>query len=198
MPVQRDARRVDAEAWEAYRNELVRFVARRVEPRDLAEDLVHSALATAYARRSQLDAPEKLRAWLFRITRNAVVDHYRTRRMLERLPEDFRDEPAAGGAAGQALARCLTPLVRTLPPHYREIVERTEIGGMTQAQAAAALGLSVSGAKTRVQRARWLLKEKLLACCHVELDSRGGVAGYEPRHPCASCSPPDAIPAGTP
>ena len=70
-------------------------------------------------------------------------------------------------------------------------LELTELEGKTQGEAAESLGLSLSGMKSRVQRRRTKLKEVLLDCCHVELDRRGGVVGYEPRNrercSCGSC-----------
>lgn len=71
------------------------------------------------------------------------------------------------------LAGCLAPLIARLPETYREALALTEFQGITQAEAGARLGLSVSGMKTRVQRGRGQLKDLLLDCCHIELDSRG-------------------------
>lgn len=59
---------------------------------------------------------------------------------------------------------------------------------MTQTAAAAVLGLSVSGAKTRTQRARLQLEKDLTDCCTIELDRRAAVTGFHPRHDqCAGC-----------
>jgi RNA polymerase sigma-70 factor (ECF subfamily) len=66
----------------------------------------------------------------------------------------------------------------------------TELEGRTQRELADALSLSFSGAKSRVQRGREQLKALLLACCHVEVDRRGGVVDYEPRQGCSGCSRP--------
>jgi len=50
--------------------------------------------------------------------------------------------------------------------------------GTTRRDLAAELGISVSGANSRVQRARARLKALLLDCCHFELDRRGNVVNY--------------------
>jgi RNA polymerase sigma-70 factor (ECF subfamily) len=63
---------------------------------------------------------------------------------------------------------------------------------MTQRDLAAELGISIYGAKSRVQRARARLKAPLLDCCHFELDRRGKVINYYDRE-----HPPDP-PPGTP
>jgi RNA polymerase sigma-70 factor (ECF subfamily) len=75
----------------------------------------------------------------------------------------------------------MRPLVSRLPDKYREALELTEFEGLSQVAAAERLGLSTSGMKARVQRARGQLRDLLLDCCQVELDRRGGVAAFRSR-----------------
>ncbi len=56
-----------------------------------------------------------------------------------------------------------------------------ELEGLTQKKIAADLGISLSGAKSRVQRARGKLKEMILDCCHVEADKYGNILDYQPK-----------------
>jgi RNA polymerase sigma-70 factor (ECF subfamily) len=98
------------------------------------------------------------------------------------------DELAAGKAGGEPsnqarteMARCIAPMVRGLPGHYRQAIELTELEGMTQAAAAERLGLSVPGAKSRVQRGRARLRAMLVRCCEIETDRRGRVVTFEAR-----------------
>jgi RNA polymerase sigma-70 factor (ECF subfamily) len=173
--------------WRAYREQLVRFVGRRVEDPATAEDIVHDVLLRAYGKRDTLRSGQKFEQWLYQITRNAVIDHYRARRPAGELPAELAapgDE--ASRAAVQELAACMKPLVAALPPHYRDAVQLSELGGLTQGETADRLGVSLSGAKSRVQRARRMLQEKLLACCRVELDHRGAIVDYESRDACGS------------
>jgi RNA polymerase sigma-70 factor (ECF subfamily) len=74
--------------------------------------------------------------------------------------------------------------LQRLAAPYREAITLIELEGMTQASAAAHVGLSPSGMKSRVQRARAQLRELLVGCCEIELDRRGAIAGYQPRTPC--------------
>ncbi len=62
-----------------------------------------------------------------------------------------------------------------------------EVEGATQQEVADRLSLSLSGAKSRIQRARRMLKEILLACCHIELDIEGNVIDYGPAKGCRDC-----------
>jgi RNA polymerase sigma-70 factor (ECF subfamily) len=66
-------------------------------------------------------------------------------------------------------------MVERLPQPYREAVELAEFEGLTQRALADRLGISLSGAKSRVQRAREQLRTMLLDCCRIETDARGGV-----------------------
>ena len=65
----------------------------------------------------------------------------------------------------------------------REAIERCDIGGMTQQAFAELEGLSLSGAKSRVQRARQRLRAQLLRACQVQLDEHGRVCCFVPRPP---------------
>ena len=51
------------------------------------------------------------------------------------------------------------------------------------------LGLSLSGAKSRIERGRGMLKDALDRCCHFEFDSRGNMMDYErpDRTVCLDC-----------
>ena len=98
----------------------------------------------------------------------------------------------AAGPTGDAraeMAHCIAPMVRGLPDTYRRAVELTELEGMSQPAAAERLGLSVPGAKSRVQRGRARLRAMLLRCCQIETDRRGRVVAFETGdgQGCASC-----------
>jgi RNA polymerase sigma-70 factor (ECF subfamily) len=73
------------------------------------------------------------------------------------------------------------PLVDSLPRTYAEALRLTDLGPHTQEDAAAHLGLSVSGMKSRVQRGRRLLEAALRGCCDVALDARGTITEVAPR-----------------
>jgi RNA polymerase sigma-70 factor (ECF subfamily) len=99
------------------------------------------------------------------------------------MPDDLAAAEPDADAAND-LAQCLTPLIAQLPERYRSAIEMSEIAGLTQNETANRLGLSLSGAKSRVQRARAMLQDLLLQCCRVELDHRGAIRDYEPKRAC--------------
>jgi RNA polymerase sigma-70 factor (ECF subfamily) len=181
---------------EELRRELRRFVARRVDDEETAEDLVQEIMLRIFHRIGSVRARERLDAWMYQTARNAIVDYYRrsARRELSAgsaaelepaLPA--HSEPDPDNDAEREIARCLKPLLGRLTPGYRQAVELVEFDRLPQRIAAERLGVSVSGLKSRVQRARQQLKAMLTDCCAIELDSRRHVHGYQPRETGCGC-----------
>jgi RNA polymerase sigma-70 factor, ECF subfamily len=185
--------------WTTLAEPIRRFIARRVRDSHAAEDLAQDVMAKARSALASAPADgEPLAAWMFRIARNTVADYYRSPGSRGHVPLEDADEPAATGDDEKAdvtrrLSACLRPMVARLPPAYREAVELSELGALSQVELAARLGISVSGAKSRVQRGREQLKAMLLDCCRIEVGRGGGVTGCERRTRSDEyCAGPDA------
>jgi RNA polymerase sigma-70 factor (ECF subfamily) len=178
---------VETEAlWSELRTRLLSFLRRRVATPEDAEDLLQEVFTRIHENAATLGEVESVRGWVYRTAGNAVTDYYRRRGAFARATEALAAESSTGSesedsAAEEELAQCLRPLIATLPSTYGQALELTELEGRTQGEAAETLGLSLSGMKSRVQRGRTKLKQVLLDCCHIEIDRRGGVVGYEPR-----------------
>ena len=183
--------------WHELRARLGRFVGRRIgNPAD-AEDVVQDVFVRMQRNIESLSSTDRLDAWAFRITRNAIADYYRGSSEHRAAPGKTLNEPAADSIDGELstdahaeIAYCIAPMVRQLPQNYRQAIELTELEGMTQTAAAELLGLSVPGMKSRVQRGRARLRAMLLRCCEIETDRRGRVIAFEQRdgEGCAACS----------
>jgi RNA polymerase sigma-70 factor (ECF subfamily) len=190
---------VEETRWRELRARLHGFVARRVGNPEDAEDIVQDVFVRMQRNIDALSSADRLDAWAFRIARNAVADHYRSanrryltvegdRRMMDGLAVDSVGGEQPNDAQAE-MAHCIAPMVRGLSDDYRRAIELTELEGMTQAAAAERLGLSVPGAKSRVQRGRARLRAMLLRCCEIETDRRGRVVAFDTREGegCASC-----------
>jgi RNA polymerase sigma-70 factor (ECF subfamily) len=174
--------------WNVYYCRLLAFLRRRVANEAEAEDLLQEVFLRVHQHLCCLPQPEKMDSWIYQIARNLITDHYRKRRETEELPDDLRAEEEFTEEDSQAeLALSLKEMVGELPEPYRDAILLTEYQGLSQVELAGRLGLSVSAAKSRVQRAREKLRDLLLACCHVELDRRGKVIDY---YACCSCCKP--------
>jgi RNA polymerase sigma-70 factor (ECF subfamily) len=197
MPVSTQGPPVASEAeaiWHEFHEGLLGFVERRVRSRETAEDILQEVMLRIHRQADGLERAEAVATWVHAIARNAIVDHYRSARVRRELATGSAidrktgDEPKEEARDVRAeLAACITPLLKRLPATYREALTLTEIEGLTQAQAAERLGLSHSGMKSRVQRARGQLKQVLVQCCEVELDAGGGLSDYRPRRGSCDC-----------
>src|SRR5688500_16445579 len=130
------------------------------------------------SRLGDLPVGDKLGAGMFAIARHAVIDHYRARAVREHADIDAV-EPVEDAtvdeqqAAIRDLTPCLMRMIELLPETYREAMKLADIEGLSQQEIADRAGISLSGAKSRVQRARQQLREMILDCCHIERDSQG-------------------------
>lgn len=170
------------QVWEAFHVPLYQFIRRRVNDEAVAEDLLQDVFLKVHQHIGALKEVKKLESWIYQITRNIIIDYYRgkvpTTTLEEpevlQLPEVLPDDDIV-----TELLPSVRAMVRSLPEQDRQALILTEYQGLTQKELGERLGLSFSGAKSRVQRAREKLKQQLLECCHFELDRRGHVIDYK-------------------
>lgn len=175
-----------ADLWTAFGARLRRFILQRVRHEHDADDILQDVFARIQTELGGVRSEETLEAWLFQVTRHAVIDHFRRRKNVALDADPAEPEPAPD--VDRELASCLTPMMERLDDAAREALRLTDLEGLPHRDLAARLGLSVTGAKSRVQRARKRLKELLLDCCQVETDRRGHAVEYAPRDPSCSCA----------
>jgi RNA polymerase sigma-70 factor, ECF subfamily len=179
--------------WRSFHQRLRGFILQRVHNPADADDILQEVFVRIYQRLPTVRESDRLQSWIFTIARNAIIDYYRK---VKRQPE-FASEAALETLVmdedpevfNQQMASCLRPLLEHLPEPYREAVQLAELEGMTQAAIAQALGLSLSGMKSRVQRGRQKLKALLQSCCLIQMDAVGNVIDYEMKDlpMCRSC-----------
>lgn len=179
-------------AYHEMRDGLARSLSRRLGDPDLAEDIVHDVFLRIHERVSQLEDVERVRGWISRIAHNAMLDAIRRRKPQVELSESLTADANENDDVALAAQAALRTMLDRLPEDDRQALRATEWEGRSQKELAEAWGLSVSGAKSRVQRARQKLRDLLLDCCHFELDSRGRVTDMVPRRredcDCRNCS----------
>jgi RNA polymerase sigma-70 factor (ECF subfamily) len=167
--------------WHEFAERLGQFIRSRVADPATAEDIRQDVFLRIQKRLGQLRDPAKLQGWLYLIARNAIIDHYRTRKETVELPESLPTESNGDDNELEELKAAFRRMIYGLPQPYREALLLTEFDGLTQQQLAERVGISLSGAKSRVQRGREQLKQMLEECCSFEFDRRGKVIGCEPR-----------------
>jgi len=167
--------------WHEHHARLRGYIARRVGDRDAVDDILQEVFLKAHHHLHKLKSHGSVAAWLFRIAAHAIADHYRVHRPWEELPAELATPEPDPDPVGE-MAACLQPLIDDLPECYRAALVLAEIEGLPQREVARRLGLSLSGAKSRVQRGRQQLRQRLDACCVIVTGQRG-IVDYEPRDP---------------
>ncbi len=175
-----------------FHGKLRSFTLRQVSDADTADDILQDVYLKIHSHIGDLRETERLESWIFQITRNAIADHYRRTRPQEELPDSLPAPAEEEPDEATELAASIGGMMRCLPPKYRQALELTDFQGLSQADLAERLGISLSGAKSRVQRARQMLKDSFLDCCHFEFDRYGRVIESHPNCPqCATGYPPN-------
>lgn len=171
------------EAWRSHEPELHGFLARRVPDPQLADDLLQDVFLKALKQGRDFCGIAQPRAWLFRVARNAMIDHARLARPEVSLPEDLEHEAAEEAPPVDRLAGCLARVLGELPAEDAEILRACDLEGMRQKDFAQSRRLSLPAAKSRLLRARARLRATLAANCRVGFDESGRVCCHRPRDP---------------
>jgi RNA polymerase sigma-70 factor (ECF subfamily) len=166
--------------YKSLSQKLRQFIRNRIADGAAADDILQDVFLRIHDRIETLRDREKIESWVFQIARNAIIDHYRSRKPDHEEPPEAIAVEEDDQAMHKKLASGLGAMIDQLPEQYREALRLTELQGLTQKELAERLGISLSGAKSRVQRARALLRDLLMQCCHFEFDRYGMVIDYHP------------------
>ena len=144
--------------YDAYVRKIYDFIYYRIHHRETAEDLTADVFMKAWRAIGGFD-PKKgsFSAWLYRIARNRVIDHCRSRRDSEDIEDVWDllasgDDPARDAEAAERL-RGVEKLMAGLPAGQREVLLLRAWDGLTYAEIAETLGKSEAACKMSFSRA---------------------------------------------
>jgi RNA polymerase sigma-70 factor, ECF subfamily len=171
------------EIWQALSDELRAFLRSRVSNDADADDLTQDAFVRVVEKIDSVRQSERIESWIYQIARNVLVDFYRRRtKQAMQSAEDALEMPKdeSNGNLNRAIGKWLSLMINRLPDTVRDAVRMYEIEELPQSDIAERLHLSLSGAKSRIQRGRRQLKKMLHECCRLERDSRGNILECSP------------------
>ncbi|OIQ27767.1 MAG: hypothetical protein BM564_11860 [Bacteroidetes bacterium MedPE-SWsnd-G2] len=162
--------------WDTFHEELYGFIKSRVNDDELSKDLLQEVFVKIHNKVDSLEQKDKLASWVYQITRNTIIDYYRSKKMnsleefdiaekQEEIPQDF--------------SNCLRPFIEDLSQSDKDIIEQTAFKQMSQKEYAELHGLTYSAAKSRLQRARKKLKTAFVDCCKLQSDVYGNIIDSE-------------------
>ncbi len=202
--------------WNNFSDHLFNFILQQVKSKSHASDILQDVFIKVHINRNQLKEVEKLESWLFRITRNTITDHFRKNqkqlKLTNEIPameveefslektknlefmadlyaqrlDEFDVEIDSDLEKAIEFFKTMCPFMEKLDPKYAEAIFWVDWHGMPQKEFSEKVGISLSGAKSRVQRGREHLKSLFNQCCEFVYDKRGKVIDYN-RRPSSGC-----------
>ena len=152
------------EGYDAYADALFRFAFFQVSDRETAKDIVQDVFMETWKYLSEGNEIENIRAYLYRVARNRIIDHYRKHKSqsLDAMREegaDFSDEKKDAAAEVFAEASQVLRLFEQVDKKYREPVLLRYMEGMGIKEISEILGESESNASVLIHRGLEQLKK---------------------------------------
>lgn len=164
--------------WAEFHRTLKGLIVKTVKDPDDADDILQDIFLKVMLHSDKVERADNLRHYLYGIARNATRDYFRNKNASianQHLDEAMPVEETAHSLNAAIADCCVRNFVAQLPDKYREALILTEFEAVSQKELAQRLGISYSGAKSRVQRGKEKLKELLFDCCAYESDRYGNL-----------------------
>ena len=157
--------------WLSYKDKLHGYVMKRFKDEELAKETTQEVLLKIHKSCCSDKEIKNVNSWLFQIAHNTVIDQLRKQNKI--VHESVEPTETDDSSIWQELEECVESLINVLPEKYAIPLKMSDIDGVKQADIATTLGIGLSAAKSRIQRARTMLKEEILRCCTIETDKNG-------------------------
>ncbi len=171
--------------WLTHKDALKHFILKRVKDNDLANEILQETLLKVYKYCTEKRGIKNIRSWLFQIAYNNIMDHYRNQTKFSNssaFPELVTEDT---NEAYKDALNYILPMLAFLPEDYSIPLKMADIDGLKQADIAKKLGLTLTAVKSRIQRARNLLKAEFMTCCNFETDKQGTIISFSIKESCA-------------
>jgi len=146
-----------------YYSKVMGYISSRIRNRADAEDLCSDVFEKVQRKLPDFD-PEKasVSTWIFTITRNTVIDHYRRSKPSEELDENLSDDTEIDeDLLNQESLSELAGALRALPEELRDLIVLRYYDGRPLTEVAELMGLSYGAVKLRHQSALAKLRRAL-------------------------------------
>jgi RNA polymerase sigma-70 factor (ECF subfamily) len=167
-----------AELTRRYRNQITNYVYRMLNDYDRAVDLAQETFVRVYMSAERYQATYSFSTYIYRIAHNLAISELRQRKRRRLIPlptffsdkdseemeveiEDRKQVMADDAMIGDERQRAVARAIASLPEKYRAALVLCHLEDKSYEEISEVLGLPVGTVKSRINRARNLLKEKL-------------------------------------
>jgi RNA polymerase sigma-70 factor (ECF subfamily) len=165
-------------AWNDYSKKLLNLIRNKVKTHQDAEDILAEVFVKLANQTELSKVPHKLSVWLYLVTKNTIIDYYRSQKPFEALPDDLIAEAQEAPQAIASLSACIIPIIEELPETYRAPLLLSEIAGKSQKQVAEELEISLPAVKSRILRGRKRVKNLMAKRCTFYRDESGQLVDF--------------------
>jgi len=166
--------------WIDLNEELYKFILGKIKDEQISKDIHQEVFLKIQTKINQLKHTSKLTSWVYQITRNTIIDYFRKVNDKNISINDLEiAELETNDFDYSNLTNCINQKIESLSAQHKEAIILTSFKSYSQKELAEHLKISYSGTKSRVQKAREILKENILDCPNVESDSSGKLLDFE-------------------
>ena len=158
-----------------FHGQLLGYLIKKLNNTSLAEDITQEVMLKLISAHEKSIKIHNIKAWLFEVARNTIADYCRDPRNMQKNEIDTQFEYKFFTMVESEFSPCdyLVPMLKLLPKKYSTPLFLSDIENLPQNKVAEELGLSLSAAKMRIQRARKMLYELFIECCDIEYTRTG-------------------------
>ncbi|SNR54794.1 RNA polymerase, sigma subunit, SigZ [Maribacter sedimenticola] len=167
--------------WKDLSEELFMFILNKVKDEQSAKDIHQEVFIKVMTNIHQLKQISRLTSWIYQITRNSIIDHFRGIQKKQDISVAEIELPVleSNNFDYSRLSHCINQKINALSQQHKEAIVLTTFQNYSQKELAAHLKISYSGTKSRVQTAKKILKETILDCPNVTSDKTGKILDYK-------------------
>jgi len=177
--------------WETYNIEIKNFILSKIQDKHIANDLLQEVFIKVHTKINTLRDIDKLKSWVFAITRNTISDYFKSSKKTINTHKDSAEVPDENTLLTDNHSEydCLYGILKNLPKKYRDPLFMADIKGVNQRYIANILKLPLPTVKSQIQRARRMIGQGFMDCCGFELNHKGFLVGeVKPKENCNVCN----------
>jgi len=177
--------------WNEFSDKLLNYIKSKVRNTHDAEDILQDVFVKVFNHMEQLENQAAIKPWIYRITKNTIIDFYKKKKDISVAPEslyEIENEINDIDNMNDDISKCISNMIFALPEKYHTVYEMYEKKEMKHKEIANALEISVSTSKVRLKRAKDMFRKKLLECCDFEVDKYGNIIEYHSKIECNKCN----------
>jgi len=175
--------------WKNLSDKLYKFIHKKIKDKEIAKDILQDVLLKILEKKDTMKNFDNYEGWIFQITRNLLIDYFRkNNRNIDFSLLQNNESNSNSSNIYERFTASLNEFIKDLPPKYKEPLILSDIQGLNQKIIAEKLNLTLTGTKSRIQRARKLLKDNFWECSSFEFDSYGKVIDFHPKGNSCICN----------